>query len=113
MYIPENAKFYIVTADYDRAPIKLFREHGYDSKWDFYLALRNVGEKWKGRIGECIDERHGFRKLRFHDTPGGKPDEEWIADYLMDPTEMPDWLREAMKPVDPIEQEIDEAFGFG
>ena len=112
MRIGENAEFYLVEADYDKAPIRQFREFGYDSKWDFYLALRKVGERWRDRVGECIDQRHGFRKLRFHDTPGGKPDEEWIANFLLVRTEMPEWIREALKPVDPIEKELDEAFGL-
>lgn len=112
MNIQRNAKFYKVTADYDRAPVKEFREHGYETKWDFYLALREIGERWRDRVGECVDERNGFRRLRFHDTPGGRPDEAWIPDYLMDATEMPDWIREAIKPVDPIEKALDEAFGF-
>ncbi len=112
MYIPDDAKFYEVVPDYDAAPVKQYREHGYDSKWDFYLALREIGERWKGRVGECVAERHEFRRLRFHDTPGGKPDEAWIPNYLMKPTEMPEWIREALKPVDPIEQEIEEALGL-
>lgn len=112
MRIGENAEFYLVEADYDKAPVTQYREFGYDSKWDFYLALRKVGERWRDRVGECIEERHGFRKLRFHDTPGGRPDEEWIADFLLVRTKMPDWIREALEPIDPIEKELDEAFGL-
>ena len=67
---------------------------------------------WKGRVGECIGERHEFRRLRFHDTPGGRPDEAWIPDYLMRATEMPEWIRKALEPVDPIEREIEEALGL-
>lgn len=112
MYIPDDAKFYEVIDGIDAAPLRQYREHGYDTRDDFRDALRQIVQLWKGRVGECIGERHEFRHLRFHDTPGGRPDEAWIPDYLMRATEMPEWIRKALEPVDPIEREIEEALGL-
>lgn len=109
--IIKEGDYFKVTNDVDKAPLADYTMHGYTSKWDFYEAVRAVVERWRGRIGECVQERHGFRKLRFHDTPGGRPDEEWIADYLLEPTARPDYMNKPEK--DPIAEEVDKAFGFG
>ena len=86
-------------------------EYGYELKEDFEAALRSLVNRWHGRVGEQIDERNGFRRLRFHDTPGGRPDEEWLPELLLQSSPRPDWLRDP-DPVDEIEEEIDRAFGF-
>lgn len=112
MHIADNALFYRVTDTIEAAPLSQYREHGYESRDEFRDALRDIVQRWKGRVGECISRRHEFLQLRFHDTPGGRPDEAWIPDYLTESTEMPEWIREAIKPVDPIERELDETFGF-
>ena len=104
-------RFYLVVSNLDRAPLADHLLHGYESRWDFYRALRRLLSRWKGRIGECVDERHGFLLLRFHDTPGGKPDEEWLPLYLLEPVEKPQYIQERVKRNDILE-ELDEAFGF-
>lgn len=108
--IKGKTAFYAVTEDLGRVPLRDHLWHGYEDKWDFYRALRGLARKWAGRVGECVDARHGFLLLRFHDTPGGMPDEEWFPEYL---------LREADAPVpvdgghaDEAGEAIDRAFGF-
>lgn len=85
-------------------------EYGYEDKNDFERAIRRLSLRWQNRIGECIDERHGFKKLRFHDTPGGKPDEEWLPDFILVETSKPEWM---IKPErDEKEEEVDRVFSF-
>lgn len=105
-----TGKYYTVASDILRAPLQDYLMHGYETRLDFRAAVRRLIDLWKGRTGECIDERNGFRLLRFHDTPGGMPDEEWLPGYLLDPSEVPEYM--VPEPVDEIERELDEAFGF-
>lgn len=111
MHIPDNALFYEVTGTPDTAPLRDHLEHGYESRRDFRTAVRDLLALWKGRVGEGVDERHGFRKLRFHDTPGGCPDEAWIPLYLL--KEVPRPAYTYTEEVDETEKALDEAFGFG
>ena len=102
--------FWLVTGSIDKAPLNDYLWHGYEEKADFRRALRRLADLWRGRVGECVAERNGFLRLRFHDTPGGLPDEEWIPRWLLEPSEMPDYLN--VPEPDPIERELDEAFGY-
>lgn len=108
--IPEERQFYLVASNLRDAPIRNYMFHGYNNEDDFYDALHRLIDRWRGRIGESIGERHGFLLLRFHDTPGGKPDEAWLPRYLLKQTAMPEYLREEQK--DEAEIELDRAFGF-
>ena len=42
MYIPDDAKFYEVIDGIDAAPLRQYREHGYDTRDDFRDALRQI-----------------------------------------------------------------------
>ena len=109
----EKRTFYQVLSDLSRAPLRDHMLHGYEERQDFFNALRQLRDRWKDRIGECIEERDGFRHLRFHDTPGGKPDEAWLPDYLLLKVDMPDYLREMEEEVvDEQERELERALGF-
>lgn len=108
----EEHVFYTVNFEIRKAPFADYMMHGYESKWKFYKALSKLADKWQGRTGECVGERHGFLRLRFHDTPGGTPDEEWIPDYMLEPAEMPDYVREMYEERDEVEEELDRVFGF-
>lgn len=108
----DGRTFYLVKDTLAGAPLSDHLLHGYADRWDFRKALKNIIVRWGGRIGECVGERHGFLLLRFHDTPGGQPDEEWLPRFMLQPTEMPDYVREAEREPDPFELELDEAFGF-
>ena len=106
-------EFYIVLSDISDALLDEHLLHGWESRWDFYYALRRLVNLWKGRVGECIGERHGFLHLRFHDTPGGRPDEAWVPRYLLQSAPMPDYLSDTdSDDPTPEEIELDEAFGF-
>ncbi len=107
----DTGRFFLVASNLDRAPLRDHLLHGYESRWDFYRALRRLVSRWKGRVGECIDERHGFLLLRFHDTPGGKPDVSWLPLYLLEPAEKPPYMQEHV-PKDETMEELDRAFGF-
>ena len=88
-------------------------EYGYEYISDFSRALWRIIDTWKGRVGECIEERNGFRHLRFHDTPGGKPDEMWIPDCLLVEEEHPMYTApEPEEEPDEFEAELDRILGF-
>ena len=108
----DERKFYRVASDLRNAPVNDHLMHGYESKWVFYKALRSLVCKWQGRVGECIGERHGFLRLRFHDTPGGKPDEEWLPEYLLSPAAVPEYMSELSESSNSTEAELDRIFGF-
>lgn len=94
------------------APLRDYMMHGYETRKEFVDALGHLVERWGERIGEQIDERNGFVKLRFHDTPGGYTDEAWLPLYLIDETEIPEYIVDMEREPDPIEQELDHAFGI-
>lgn len=102
----KNKHYYLVLSNIDRAPLRDYLLHGYETRRNFEQALYRLVSQWRGRTGECIDERHGFRLLRFHDTPGGKPDEEWLPVYLLQPVPPP--------PPDSSDsaEELDQAYEF-
>lgn len=109
----EKRRFFRVSSDLSRVPLKDHLLHGYEDKDDFYEAVRALSIRWYERTGEAKDERHGFIRLRFHDTPGGIPEEAWLPEYLLVETEMPRYLVEReSRVIDPLEEEINEAFGF-
>lgn len=101
-------KYFSVSVDPRDAPLRDYLWHGYESRRMFYEALRDLHARWRGRVGECVSERHGFLLLRFHDTPGGLPDEEWLPSYLLKPAEPPEPPEEE----DEDSRALDEAFGF-
>ena len=105
----KESSFYVVADNIDGAPLRDYLAHGFEDRQFFRDALRRIVDRWKGRVGECMDERNGFRLLRFHDTPGGKPDEEWLPVYLLSPAAEPEYLHGDPDDDDP---ELDEAFGF-
>ena len=95
------------------APLRDYLLHGYEERIDFYRAVRRLTERWHDRVGERIGERHGFLLLRFHDTPGGKPDEEWLPLYLLTEVSDPGYP----PPSEPssseeLTAELDRAYGF-
>ena len=107
----EDKKFYKVSSTIDRVPLRDHLLHGYEERQDFYMAVRKLTDRWHDRIGERIDERHGHYLLRFHDTPGGVPDEAWIPTYLLDPADTPEYLLK-MDSSDGTEDELSKVFGF-
>lgn len=104
------SKFYLVLSDLRTAPLSKHLMHGYETRQDFQQALNRLLNRWKGRIGECINERHGFLLLRFHDTPGGKPDEAWLPEYLLQLTDPPKYI--SNKDSDSSDQQLNDLFGF-
>lgn len=112
MYIDPAHKFYTVMDNYRQAPLSRYVEHGFELQEDYRDALKKLISRWHDRIGECIDERNGFKRLRFHDTPSVRPDEEWLPDYLLG--EMPpDTYKMFVHPdKNSFESELDRAFGF-
>lgn len=99
--------FWRVAASLDGAPLRDHLMHGYEERSGFVAALRRILERWGGRLGERLDSRNGFLLLRFHDTPGGVPDEEWLPSYLLRQDDPP-----GDDSPDEAERELDAAFGF-
>lgn len=87
-------------------------EHGYETEQDFRQALRRLVGRWRGRVGEAVGERHGFFLLRFHDTPGGRPDEAWFPAYILQEVDAPDYMSADQDETDEITKELDRIFGF-
>jgi len=108
-----DAEFYRVLPGIEQAPLRDYLMHGYESELDFRHALRQLVNRWKRRVGECVGERNGFLLLRFHDTPGGRPDEAWLPKYLLQSAERPGYAAaEGPGSSDETEEELDRAFGF-
>jgi len=107
---PGEGPFFRVARNMDRAPLRDHLWWGYEEKSDFRLALRGLLDRWRCRVGECVGERHGLRLLRFHDTPGGRPDEAWLPEFLLEPAPRPDYFD--VPAPDPARRELEEAFGF-
>lgn len=105
--------FYRVISDLQAAPVNDHLFHGYESRQDFVQALRRLIDRWKGRVGEAVEERHDFLLLRFHDTPGGMPDEEWLPKYLLEQVPPPEYMRCLVTDSsEELRRELDLAFGF-
>lgn len=104
--------FFRVTDDPWEAPLHDYLNYGYEERMDFYHAVKKIVGRWHDREGEAVGERHEFLRLRFCDTPGGRTEEAWLPRYLLQAIPMPEYVRERERPIDPIEAEIDEAFGF-
>ena len=89
-------------------------EYGYEFKSDFSRALWKLIDMWKGRIGECVDERNSFYLLRFHDTPGGKPDESWVPNCLLIEEPTPKYVAPPeTEACDEFAEEMNNIIGFG
>lgn len=102
--------FFLVARDLSGAPLSDYVSHGYLERKDFEQALHHLTSLWGGRIGEVIDERHDFLRLKFRDMPGRRTEEAWLPLYLLQPCPIPDYLLQQAP--DPIVQELDDAFGF-
>ncbi|MBQ8713086.1 MAG: hypothetical protein IJ551_09765 [Prevotella sp.] len=109
--VEKASGYFRVAESIDGAPLRQHTEHGYETISDFRTALRSIVSRFGGRTGEMTGERNGFLHMRFRDLPGGIVELAWLPLYLLKPCPMPDHLKEE-EPPDPIEQELDEAFGF-
>ena len=109
----KEEKYYQVISDLSAVPLRDHMMHGFEERQDFFNSVRQLRDRWQDRVGECVDRRNGFVLLRFHDTPGGMPDEAWLPDYLVLPVSKPSYLQKK-EPTQQelLEAEIDEAFGF-
>ena len=110
----DNRLFFRVVHDHYNLRTSDHLEHGYEEESDYRKALRLLVERWHDRIGEAVDERHGeFLLLRFHDTPGGVPDEAWLPRLVLDSVPVPDYMvQQESTSSDSINAALDEAFGF-
>ena len=106
----QQSGFFIVDGNIDRAPINRYMDYGYEHRNDFHEALSCLINLWGSRIGERVDSRHGHLLLRFHDTPGGRPDQAWVPLYLLTPCPRPPYMDHSEP--DPIEHDLNAAFGF-
>ena len=87
--------------------------HGYEYSDVFAAAVARLIDYWGGRTGENVGERNKFLLLRFHDTPGGVPDEAWLPIFLLTPTAKPDYIQDSdPSSSEAIRDELDAAFGF-
>lgn len=109
----DGREFYQVVSDYFDLYTADHLEHGYETERAYRHALRLLVERWSNRIGERIGERNEFLLLRFHDTPGGMPDEAWLPRLVLNPVTSPyPSGQEVSSSSDEINAELDRAFGF-
>jgi hypothetical protein len=109
----DSRQFYQVIHDHYNLRTSDHLEHGYEEESEYRKALRLLVGRWRDRIGEAIDERHEFLLLRFHDTPGGVPDEAWLPRLVLKSVPVPDYMcEEESSSSDSINEELDKAFGF-
>ena len=109
----DNRKFYRLLSDLRNMSFSDYLMHGYESEQDYREAILRLHKRWHDRVGECVDERHGFLLLRFHDTLGGIPDQCWLPKYLLQQAPMPDYMSTAVKSdYDKMEEELNRIFGF-
>lgn len=109
----DERQFYKVTRRVSDAPLDDHLLHGYEEREYFYQAVRRLVVTWRDRVGEAVGEKNGFLLMRFHDTPGGVPDEAWLPRYLLKPIPVPDYVnRKEPDREDAVNAELDEAFGF-
>lgn len=104
--VQKASGFFLVGSSMDGLPLGDHLDHGYEERQDFVAALRRLIERWGGRIGERVGERNKFLQLRFHDTPGGRPDEVWLPLYMLKPVDKPRYQE------DERDEELDLVFGF-
>ena len=64
-------------------------DYGYEDKYEFFKAVRQLVRKYGGRVGECIDTRHAFLLLVFTDTPNGRPVQAWLPAFMCKQTVPP------------------------
>ena len=101
-------KYYRVATNLKGVPLQDHLKHGFELKEEFVELLQRLLNRWKGRTGECVGMKNGLLRLRFPDTPGGRPDEAWVPPYLLTETDDPC----IQQPVRRKKKEVDEAFGF-
>jgi hypothetical protein len=102
--------YFLVSSDPRLAPDDYLSE-GFESPHDMARAVRRLCSEYGGRVGECVASRHGFRLLRFRDTPDGYPVEEWLPGYLLSESPPPPYYL-PKPPSDPLLEELDQAMGF-
>ena len=105
-----GGRLYTVVTDLWHMRLPDHLEHGYENRSDFFAALRELSDRWQGRVGEAVGERNGFLQLRFHDTPGGRPDEAWLPVFLL--RDVTDDYPDVCAAGDQRNDELDECFGF-
>lgn len=108
--VEKASGFFRVVSSLGGAPLADHLHYGYELRADFRDALRRLLDRWAGRTGERVDQRHGHLLLRFHDTPGGRPDEAWLPLYLLEPVPVPEYMLVPER--DELAEELDKAFGF-
>ena len=109
--VKPSSGFFEVCKTLDGLPLNDHLIHGYESRSDFAAALRHLIDYWGGRSGERVGDRNKFLKLRFHDTPGSRPDEAWLPLYMLKPVDTPDYMLEDDED-DEMEEELERIFSF-
>jgi hypothetical protein len=110
MLVEQASGYFRVADSLDGLPVNDYLNHGYENREDFCNALRRLLDRWAGRIGQRKDEHNKFLLLSFPDTPGGVPDEAWLPLYMLTPCPPSPYAIKNKR--DPIEEELDKAFGF-
>lgn len=93
--------YYRVTTDLSHAPLADYHQHGFESSKEMRESVLALAERWRGRKGECIeerlyrdrwgnpDEKTRMLHLKFHDAPGGFPEDAWLPVYICTPIPIP------------------------
>lgn len=102
--------FYLVlpTLQYDRSEHHLY---GYETENAFSTAINNLFLQWRNHVGECIDRRFGFLRLRFCNCYGGHED-VWLPKFMVRQTAPPEESPVQDDEEAEIEKTLDKVFGF-
>lgn len=106
----DERKYYRVTTDLYHLKLPSPMDYGYESESDFREAVNKLARFWYDRMGYSVDDRNGFLRIRFTDTPGGMPDEAWMPKFLLIPIPPPP--AEEKEEEDEMIRELDDILGF-
>ncbi len=86
-------------------------QYGYETELAFAEAIHKLFQQWRDQVGECIDMRYGFHRLRFYNCYGGHED-VWFPNFMLRQTAPPKGYSVQDEAEAEIERALDEAFGF-
>ncbi len=94
------AVFYRVLAKLRAIPSH--HEYGYENPYDFLRAIRNIEERYGGLVGECVETRHAFYRLRIYDPLVWPKECVWIPKFMCEGAEAPPAQEKDDDPLDGV-----------
>lgn len=86
-----------------------YHEYGFESDNQFLNAVYARHHAYKGKVGESVCKKPARRQLRIRNIYGSYED-VWFYDFMLERTTAP--MKNDGMTRNPIEEELDNAFGF-